>query len=114
MKRVLFVVVVISMLLLTENASAFKIFKQGDYLEKNQWGALEDILSDWKSGKLTTDECALYGCYVLSAQEPARNDKNDKAKLIPAKYKLDKKSKEKGPYFFVYFLYNNIPVQNRI
>lgn len=81
--------------------------KQGDYLEKNQWGALEDILSDWKTGVLTTDECVIYGCYVLAAQEPARTDRSDKTKLIPSKYRLGKKSMESGPYFFVYQIYKN-------
>lgn len=89
------------------NAHANIYLKQGAYLEKNQWGALEDILSDWRTGKLTTDECALYGCYVLAAQEPSRNDRNEKKQKLPIKYKLEKKSVDKGPYFFVYFLYNN-------
>jgi len=77
----------------------------GSYLEKNQWGALEDILNDWKTGKITTDECALYGCYVLAAQEPSRVDRNEKARQLPARYKLNKKSIMEGPYFFIYQLY---------
>jgi len=100
-------IAMILMFWFTCNAAAFTKFEQGEYLEKKQWGALEDILSDWKAGKLTTDECALYGCYVLVAQEPLRTDRRDKSKLIPSKYKLDKKSKEAGPYFFIFFLYKN-------
>lgn len=90
-----------------DSANAFMHFKQGDYLEKKQWGALEDIMADWKSGLITTDECALYGCYILAANEPARVDKIEKLKLVPSKYKLNKKSSEAGPYFFIYFLYKN-------
>jgi hypothetical protein len=89
------------------NLNAAELCPHVNYLEKNQWGALEDILTDCKTGKLTTDECVLYGCYVLAAQEPERKDRNDKAKLIPAKYKLDKKSVENGAYFFVSFIYAN-------
>jgi len=109
MKIIRFIIVATFLVLFifTNQANAFTKFKQGEYLEKNQWGALEDIMTDWKSGKLTTDECAIYGCYVLTAQEPARADRNDKAKLIPTKYRLNKKSIESGPYFFIYFLYKN-------
>jgi len=89
------------------NLNAAELYPHGFYLEHKQWGALEDILKDLKTGNLTTDECVLYGCYVLAAQEPNRKDRNDKAKLIPTKYNLDKKSVEKGAYFFVAFIYDN-------
>jgi len=105
MKKLIFIALIISFVVIFNVNIAYSDFKKGDYLEKNQWGALEDLLSDWKSGKITTDECALYGCYALIAIEPARDDKNDKMKLIPQKYKLDKKSFLKGPYFFIHFLY---------
>lgn len=88
-------------------ANAFMHFKQGEYLEKHQWGALEDIMNDLKTGKISTDECALYGCYILATQEPARADRIEKSKLLPSKYMRDKKSTEAGPYFFIYFLYKN-------
>ena len=89
------------------NVNASFRLEQGAYLEKNQWGALEDILNDWKCGKISTDECAIYGCYVLAAQEPARNEKENNVKRLPSKYKVDKKSREKSPYFFIDFLYKN-------
>jgi len=76
-----------------------------EHLYKNQWGALEDILNDLKSKTISTDECMIYGCYVLAANEPSNPDKDKKAKLIPKKYDLNKKSKEDGPSFFVYYLY---------
>lgn len=81
-------------------------FKQCEYIEKYQWGALEDILSDLKTNKITTDECALYGCYILIAQEPSRIDREEKIKLIPARYILNKKSNSADPYFFIDFLYS--------
>jgi hypothetical protein len=86
---------------------ASEVIPGGEYLEMHQWGALEDILADWKTGNITTDECALYGCYIIIAQEPARADKNIKSQMIPKKYKLDKKSFEEGPYFFIYELYKH-------
>jgi len=107
MKRIFWVVLMAVLISMSCGNNSYAAYLEaGNYLEKNQWGALEDILTDWKAGKLTTDECALYGCYVLAAQEPARTDKNDKAKLIPAKYELNKKSSETGPYFFISFLYD--------
>lgn len=81
--------------------------EQGAYLENNQWGALDDILNDWKTRKINTDECALYGCYVLAINEPSRSDGQEKIKKLPLKYKLVKKSLEKGPYFFIHFLYKH-------
>jgi len=105
MKKLIFIVIILILFAYKNSYAAY--FEAGNYLEKNQWGALEDLLSDCKTGKLTTDECALYGCYVLAAQEPTRADKNDKAKLIPSKYKLDKRSAEQEPYFFIYFIYEN-------
>lgn len=90
---------------MANKANAFGPFKEGKYLEKHQWGVLEDLINDWQTHKITTDECALLGCYALAAQEPTRTDKDQKAKLLPTKYKLGKKSKEAGPYFFIYFLY---------
>lgn len=108
MKKVIYLsLIIFQLLVFTGNVNAFKVFKQGNYFENYQWGALEAILSDWRSGNITTDECALFGCYVLAAQEPSRADRNSKKKLMPAKYNINNKSKEKGPYFFVYFLYNN-------
>jgi hypothetical protein len=89
------------------NVNASFRLEQGTYLEKNQWGALEDILNDWKCGKISTDECAIYGCYVLAAQEPARHEKENIVKRLPSKYIPDKKSREKSPYFFIDFLYKN-------
>ena len=108
MKKICFLVILILIIitLIDIKPSHAIFFKQGAYLEKNQWGALEDILNDWNNKLITTDECALYGCYVLAAQEPARKDKNNKIKLLPTKYKLEKKSKSAGPYFFINFLYN--------
>jgi len=81
------------------------IIPNGEHLENYQWGALEDILSDWKKGKISTDECVFYGCYVLAAQDPENPDGKIKLKMIPAKYNIKKKSIEKGPYFFVYYIY---------
>lgn len=89
----------------TDSYAAF--FKQCEYVEKNQWGALEEILNDWKTNKITTDECAIYGCYVLVAQEPSRIDSEEKKKLLLAKYSIDKKSTSADPYFFIDFLYDN-------
>jgi len=76
-----------------------------EHLYKNQWGALEDVLNDLKNKTISTDECIIYGCYILAAKEPSNTDKDIKAKLIPTKYDLNKKSKEDGPCFFVYYLY---------
>jgi len=101
------IISLLSCLSVYSNLNAAELYPHGNYLEKYQWGALEDILKDFKTGILTTDECVLYGCYVLAAQEPDRKDRNDKAKLIPAKYKLDKKSINEGAYFFVAFIYDN-------
>jgi|GEM_PF-4679675 len=106
-KAVIFLIHVLVCFFLSITTANSAVLKQGEYLEKNQWGALEDILSDWRANKITTDECALYGCYVLAAQEPSRIDKNEKMKKLPAKYKVDKKSLENSPYFFIRFLYEN-------
>ena len=106
-KAFLFMIHFLVCFLLSITTANSAILKQGEYLEKNQWGALEDILSDWRASKITTDECALYGCYVLALQEPSRTNRNEKIKKLPAKYKLDKKSVESGPYFFIRFLYEN-------
>ena len=84
---------------------ASSIMPEGKYLEKHQWGALEDILKDFKSATINTDECILYGCYVLAAQEPSRSDREVKLKLLPSKYNIAKNSSEEGPYFFVYQIY---------
>lgn len=106
-KALLFTIHFLVCFLLSITTANSAILKQGEYLEKNQWGALEDILSDWRASKITTDECALYGCYVLALQEPSKTDRNEKMKKLPAKYKLDKKSLESLPYFFIHFLYEN-------
>lgn len=84
---------------------ASSIMPESKYLEKHQWGALEDILKDFKSAAINTDECVLYGCYVLAAKEPSRSDREEKLKLLPSKYNIAKKSSEEGPYFFVYQIY---------
>ncbi len=86
---------------------ASSIMPEGKYLEMHQWGALEDILSDWKSGSITTDECVLYGCRILALKEPSRTDQKEKIKSLPSKYNIDKKSLEEGPYFFVNQIYKN-------
>lgn len=106
-KALLFTIHFLVCFLLSITTANSAVLKQGEYLEKNQWGALEDILSDWRASKITTDECALYGCYVLALQEPSRTNRNEKIKKLSAKYKLDKKSVESGPYFFIRFLYEN-------
>jgi len=80
-------------------------YRDHGHLYAFQWGALEEILTDWKNKTITTDECIIYGCYVLAAKEPSNPDSDIKAKLIPKKYDLNKKSKEAGPSFFVYYLY---------
>lgn len=93
---------------LTYNIKANGAFlENGNYLEQHQWGALEDLFNDYKVKNITTDECGLYGCYILAAHEPNRKDNNAKAKLIPTKYDLEKKSVSAGPYFFINFLYQN-------
>ena len=108
MRNTLWFIILVSVNFLLSIATANSaVLKQGEYLERNQWGALEDILSDWRASKITTDECALYGCYVLAAKEPSRSDRNEKIKKLPAKYNLDKKSLESAPYFFIRFLYEN-------
>lgn len=81
--------------------------KQGNYLENHQWGALEQVYFDFNTGIISTEECALYGLYVLAIQDSHNIHKNEKLKFLPAKYALNKKSKDAGPYFFVYFLYKN-------
>lgn len=82
-------------------------FTQGNYMENHQWGALESILDDWKTNKISTDECVIYGCYVLNAMEPSRNVNNARPGLLPHKYNLHSKSNEPGPYFFIHYIYEN-------
>ena len=77
----------------------------GDHGGNHHCGALEYILKDFKSATINTDECILYGCYVLAAQEPSRSDREVKLKLLPSKYNIAKNSSEEGPYFFVYQIY---------
>lgn len=107
MKRVLFGLMVVVLISLTYKSSYAAFFKQGNYIEQNQWGILEDIMTDYKANRITTDECAIYGCYALAALEPSRADRNEKSKLLPSKYKFEKKSVSCNPYFFVDFLYDN-------
>lgn len=103
MKKILKILLLI---ILTVSTNAYAT-KQDQYICINQWGALEDILNDFKANKITTDECALYGCYVLIAQEPSRIDRKEKNRLLPSKYKINKKSVSADPYFFIDFLYAN-------
>lgn len=109
MKKLFFWILLLNILILnhTNLLLASELMPGNEYLEKHQWGALEDILTDWNAGKLNTAECVIYGCYVLAAQEPARADKIEKAKLIPSKYKLNKPSVEEGPYFYIYQIHKN-------
>lgn len=108
MKKALIISVTsIIFVLLICSASNAAYYKQCEYLEKHQWGALEDITADWKAGKITTDECAIYGCYALAAFEPSRADREEKKKSLPAKYALDKKSMSADPFFFIDFLYDH-------
>jgi len=106
-KALLFTIHFLVCFLLSITTANSAILKQGEYLEKNQWGALEDILSDWRASKITTEECALYGCYVLALQEPSKTNRNEIIKKLPSKYKIDKKSIDAAPYFFIRFLYEN-------
>ena len=83
------------------------IYSENEYFHKHQWGALEEILSDWKKGAISTDECIIYGCHVLEIEEPSNNNKK-MLKFLPTKYDLCKISIEEGPYFFVFYLYKLI------
>jgi len=82
-------------------------------LECYQWGVLEDIINDLKNNIITTDECIIIGCNILSLNDYPYIDNNEKIKLIPPKYKFNKKSVKKGPYFFIEFIYDNEKVLGR-
>jgi len=88
----------------------------GKQLEYYQWGVLEDVLYDLKNNIITTDECIIIGCNILSLNDSHYTDNDEKFKLIPPKYKFNKKSVKKGPYFFIEFIYDNEKVlsQNAI
>ena len=86
---------------------------ESDEFKTHQWGALEDILNDWHKNLISTDKCALYGCYVLSAQDSHPLDNSQIKKLIPQNYILFKKSINKEPYFFINEIYKIEPLLNQ-
>ena len=107
MKRycVFFILIIILMLKFNTPALARLAIIETDDFSNHQWGALEDLLNDWNKNTISTDECVLYGCYILSAQDSSKANTSQIKKLIPHKYTLFKKSQNKEPYFFINEIY---------
>ena len=106
-KQCIYSLLIIMFIFILAYSSHAAQLKQGNYFENHQWGDLEQIYFDFNKGKISTEECALYGLYILAAHDPHNIYRKEKFKLLPSKYTHNKKSIEAGPYFFVYFLYKN-------
>jgi len=113
MKKFILIFIVISIFSFNNIAIARIAIIESDEFKTHQWGALEDILNDWHKNLISTDECAIYGCYVLSAQDSRPIDNSQIKKLIPQNYILFKKSINKEPYFFINEIYKIEPLLNQ-